>query len=177
MRESDVANRFTEPRQPDLIQRHLGSLQGYLFASPDYLKQHGVPTTVEDLANHNLVVFGGGTLPFDEVNWHLDLIKNGVSDIRPILTVNNLYGVYRVVKNGIGIGALPEYFYTEGRGLVQILPEVTSNPIEAYFVYPAELRNSMRIAVFRDFLLKERTRARTQLKVVPREDQSLRTAS
>ena len=177
MREGDVAIRFTEPKQPDLIQRHLGQLKGHVFASPDYLKEFGTPTSIEDLKNHRLVVFGGGALPFEEVNWHIDLVEKAVGQIDPVLTVNNLYGVYRAVKNGIGIGALPEYFYTEGRGLVHILPELDSPPIEAYFVYPEELRNSMRVAVFRDFLLKEITRARAQLPIIPKDEQSLRSAN
>jgi DNA-binding transcriptional LysR family regulator len=178
MREGDVGIWFNAPTQPDLIQRHLGNLSGYVFASPDYLKEYGTPQSVEDLKNHKLVVFGGSALPFEEINWHMDLAEKAAGTIKPVLTVNNLYGVYRAVKNGIGIGALPEYFYTEGRGLVQILPELKSPTIDAYFVYPEELRNSMRVAVFRDFLLKEITRARSQQQLsVVSNDQDLKTAS
>lgn len=178
MREGDVAIRFGEPGQPHLIQRHLGVLNGYIFASPDYLKEYGMPKTVADLKNHKLVVFGGSALPFENVNWHYESVEKAVGKIKPVLQVNNLYGVYRAVKNGIGIGALPEYFYREGRGLVQILPELKSPPIDAYFVYPEELRNSARVNVFRDFLLKEITRARAaQLPVLPDEASGLKTAS
>ena len=176
MREGDVAIRFNEPTQPDLIQRHLGSMRGHIFASPDYLQEYGTPQTVEDLKDHKLVLFGGGPLPFEEVNWHMELIEKTIGQIDPVLTINQLYGIYRAVKKGIGIGALPEYFYKEGRSLVQILPDLSSPPIEAYFVYPEELRNSMRVSVFRDFLLKEIARARTQLSVVPRGTETLRTA-
>ena len=116
-------------------------------------------------------------MPFEEVNWHFEKVEETVGEIKPVLRVNSLYGVYRAVKSGIGIGALPEYFYREGRGLVQILPELSSPPIDAYFVYPEELRNSMRVSVFRDFLLKEITRARTQLTIVPRQADELKTAS
>lgn len=177
MREGDVSIRFNEPKQPDLIQRHLGAMYGYIFASPDYLQEHGMPNTVEDLRDHKLVVFGGSALPFEEVNWHYEEVEKKVGKIKPVLEVNNLYGVYRAVKSGIGIGALPEYFYSEGRGLVQILPELNSPPIDAYFVYPEELRNTARVNVFRDFLLKEITQARAQLAVVPNDAPPLKTAS
>ena len=43
----------------------------------------------------------------------------------------------------------------EQHGLVQVLPEVEGPRLEAYFVYPEELRNSKRIQVFRDFLLRK----------------------
>ena len=177
MREGDVAIRFNEPKQPDLIQRHLGSMAGHIFASADYLKEYGTPTSIDDLKNHKLVVFGGSALPFEEVNWHYEQVEKTVGEINQVLRVNSLYGVYRAIKSGIGIGALPEYFYREGRGLVQILPELNSPPIDAYFVYPEELRNSMRVIAFRDFLLKEITRARAQLTVVTRDTESLKTAS
>ncbi len=39
--------------------------------------------------------------------------------------------------------------------LVRVLPEVEGPRIDAYFVYPEELRNSKRIQVFRDFLLRK----------------------
>jgi len=177
MREGDVAIRFNEPRQPDLIQRHLGSMHGHLFASADYLQEHGTPQSIEDLKDHKLVVFGGSALPFENVNWYFEKVEKAVGPIQPVLTVNNLYGVYRAVKSGIGIGALPEYFYREGRGLVQILPELSSPAIDAYFVYPEELRNSMRVIVFRDFLLKEIARARAQITLVAQDKDALKTAS
>ena len=36
---------------------------------------------------------------------------------------------------------------------MQVLPEVKAPRIEAYFVYPEEMRHSKRVAVFRDFLV------------------------
>ena len=37
--------------------------------------------------------------------------------------------------------------------LVRIMPDVKGPKIDVFFVYPEELRNSKRVAVFRDFLL------------------------
>ena len=56
---------------------------------------------------------------------------------------------------GLGSGALPHYIVNERPGLRKILSQVKSPVIEAYFVYPEELRTSKRVAVFRDFLLTE----------------------
>ena len=38
---------------------------------------------------------------------------------------------------------------------VQVLPELEGPQSEVYFVYHEELRHSKRIAVFRDFLIRE----------------------
>ncbi len=43
----------------------------------------------------------------------------------------------------------------EAADLVRVLPDLAGPEVEAYFVYPEELRSSKRIAVFRDFLLRK----------------------
>ena len=53
------------------------------------------------------------------------------------------------------MGALPNYFDEGSANLVRVLPELQSPATEAYFVYPEELRQSARIAVFRDFLIRK----------------------
>ena len=58
MREADVAIRMHPPKQPDLVQRHLMTMQWDVVASPEYLKKHGVPQRAEDLDAHRLVLFG-----------------------------------------------------------------------------------------------------------------------
>ncbi|TAN56204.1 MAG: LysR family transcriptional regulator, partial [Rhodospirillales bacterium] len=62
---------------------------------------------------------------------------------------------FKAVMAGVGLAALPEYISQEANHLVEVLPELEGPPIEAYFVYPEELKNSKRIAVFRDFLLRK----------------------
>jgi DNA-binding transcriptional LysR family regulator len=163
MREADVAIRFHEPKEPDLIQRHLGQLAMMIFASPEYLAARGTPRRFEDLANHDIVTFGEGVLPFESVNWMTEELERKGIGAKAVLRVNNIYGIYTAVKHGLGIGMLPEYFLDPHRKqIVRILREITGPPADGYFVYPAELRNSARVAVFRDYLIKEIGRARTE---------------
>jgi DNA-binding transcriptional LysR family regulator len=166
MREVDVAIRFAEPTDPNLIKKHGGSMRVILFASPEYLKERGTPRTLEDLARHDLVVFGEGLSPYGQVHWLTEELQRQKIPARTALRLNNLYGIYRAIKTGIGIGALPEYFLHEERGLVHILPDVEGPEIHGYFVYPEELRNSARVGVFRDYLFREIARARTQTAVL-----------
>ena len=78
-------------------------------------------------------------------------IPNGPGS--PVLKVNSIYGIFRAVQTGLGIGALPDYMSREATDLVEILPELRGPSIDTYFVYPEELRNSKRITVFRDYLV------------------------
>lgn len=160
MREADIAIRFHEPREPDLVQRHLGTLAVMMFASPEYLKERGTPKSFADLANHDIVIFGEGVLPYDSIHWLPEEMARQNLSPRIALRVNNIYGIYRAVRSGLGIGMLPEYFDTPAVQLARVLPELAGPPVDGYFVYPEELRNSARVAVFRDYLVREIARAK-----------------
>lgn len=156
MREADVAIRMIPPRQPDLIQRHLMTMHFHVYASPDYLKVHGMPEKPEDLADHMLIIYGEDMEPpVADVNWLLDLARKRNDRDRAVLKVNNIYGIYRAVQSGVGIAALPDYTIHQASHLVRILPELEGPSYDAYFVYPEELRRSKRIAVFRDYLIRK----------------------
>ncbi|MBK1663844.1 LysR family transcriptional regulator [Rhodospirillum rubrum] len=156
MRQADVALRFMPPRQPDLIQRQLFNMPYHVFASPDYLKKHGTPRRVEDLDDHALVVYGEEFKPpVANMSWLLTAGTREGRPRKPILKVNNIYGMFRAVESGLGIAALPDYFSSEASTLVKILPEEHGPEMQIFFVYAEELRHSKRVAVFRDFLIKE----------------------
>ena len=156
MREADVAIRMSPPRQPDLIQRHLVSVQVHIYATNDYLQKYGTPQHPEDLEEHRIIVYGEDARPpVPGVNWLLEVGTKTGQDRRPILTVNNTYGMLRAIMSGLGLAALPDFVANEHNSLVRVLPEVSGPPNEAYFVYPEELRTSKRINVFRDFLLRK----------------------
>jgi DNA-binding transcriptional LysR family regulator len=67
--------------------------------------------------------------------------------------VNSTQAVLLAVRSGLGIGVLPDFMASETQDLVRVLPELKGPKVEVFFVYPEELRNSKRVAVFRDFLL------------------------
>jgi DNA-binding transcriptional LysR family regulator len=153
MREADVAIRMHPPRQPDLVQRHLLTISWMVFASAEYLAAHGTPERVEDLADHRIVLYGDYRPPVPDINWLAEAGRRAGVSRKPALEMNSIFGMLRAVKSGLGIAALPDYMIEETADLVRILPEVKAPKVDAYFVYPEELRNSKRVAVFRDFLL------------------------
>ena len=155
MREADVAIRMSPERQPDLIQRHLTTISTSLYAAPSYLEEHGLPSSIEDLANHRLVVYGEESHPpFPDVNWLLRL-ANAAGVTRQTLTINNTNGIFRAIGDGLGIGSLPDYIVPRDGSLLRVLGDIEGPKVPAYFLYPEELRHSKRIAVLRDFLLKQ----------------------
>ena len=156
MREADIAMRLQSPRQPDLIQRPLMTVHTHVYAAEEYLERYGMPQRPEDLDNHRLLVYGQEwPAPVPEVNWVLNLGARPDSRRRPVLKVNNIYGIYRACRSGLGLAGLPDYAIPEGTNLRRVLPDINGPSFRAYFVYPEELRHSKRIGVFRDFLLRK----------------------
>ncbi len=153
MREADVAIRMHAPKQPDLVQRHLMQLTWLVVASPEYLAAHGTPQRPEDLDDHKIILFGDYRPPVADINWLAEAGRRAGSPRRPLLEVNSLHAMALAIRSGMGIGVLPDWMTDDLAGLTKLLPELKSPKIDVFFVYPEELRNSKRVAVFRDFLL------------------------
>ncbi len=153
MREADVAIRMHAPKQPDLIQRHLMTMHWHICASPEYLKKHGVPKRPEELDAHRLILFGNHHPPVPDINWLAEVGRRPGSPRRAVLEVNSLQAILLAIRSGTGIGAIPDYAMSENTDLVRIMTDLKGPKIDVFFVYPEELRNSKRVAVFRDFLL------------------------
>ena len=154
MRQADVAIRLRQPVQPDLIQRRLFTVHMRLYAAPSYLKRFGTPKSVADLDSHRIVTFGVPVPPYlKELNWLETAGRPPDSPREPALKINNIFAIKNAVRNGTGIAVLPNYMVEPDTGFVRLLPDEEVPSFATYFVYPAELKNSARVHVFRDFLL------------------------
>jgi DNA-binding transcriptional LysR family regulator len=160
MREADVAIRLRQPTQPDLIQRKLFSVHFHAYASPEYLKRFGTPRETTDLDNHRILQLGGSNIPtfLQNRNWLLEVGRNGKGARAPLLVLNNILGLLRACQRGLGIALLPDYLVEENQGLVQLLAQSDPIALDAYFVYPEELKSVARVQVFRDFLVSKAQR-------------------
>ena len=154
MREADVAIRMKEPSQADLIRRRLMNIRMRLYATPEYLAAAGTPHRMEDLASHRLISQNPDTAT--QVAAGAILVQSLMAvDVRSSLTVNSYFGVLQGVINHIGIGVLPDYLTEDFPNLVRVLPDIESGEVPVFLAYPEELRQSRRIAAFRDFVMQE----------------------
>jgi DNA-binding transcriptional LysR family regulator len=160
MREADVAIRLRLPTQPDLIQRKLFSVHSHAYASPDYLKRYGTPRSFEELDNHRILVLGGSSVPTHLQNrrWLTEVAREGRGPRTPRLMINNVLGLIRACQRNLGIALLPDYLIEENGGLVQLFSDEDAPAMDAYFVYPEELKAVARVQAFRDFLVSNAQR-------------------
>ena len=154
MRKADVAIRLGQPVQPDLIQRRLFTVHYHVFASPAYLAKAGEPKTISDLDKHRIVTFGVPVPPgIRDVNWLEVAGRESHEPREPALKINNIFAIKKAVERGAGIAILPDYMIEPDSKLVRLLADAAVPHFDTYFTYPAELKNSARVHVFRDFLL------------------------
>lgn len=153
--EVDCALRPWRSTQGDVIERKLGTISQSLYASDTYLSKYGAPKSVKDLQNHRIVAFGD-LMPvrLHSSNWVLSAGGHDENPLKPTLSVSNLHGIMRAAEAGIGLAGLPDYMTALSRRLVRVLPDLRGEPFDVFFVYPTELRGSVKAKVFREFLIR-----------------------
>jgi DNA-binding transcriptional LysR family regulator len=154
IRQADAAIRFVAATHPDLVQIPIIALRNSLYASNDYLRAHGIPQRLSDLKNHKMIGFDAsvGSIPFPEVHWIFDMARAKGMELAPSIRINSLLANRTAVKQGMGIAALPDYLMHRTRHISRVLPELSGPVTQAWYVFPVELKNSKRIAVFRNFV-------------------------
>jgi DNA-binding transcriptional LysR family regulator len=156
MRQADVAIRLRQPVQPDLIQRRLFTVHMNLYAAPSYLKRFGTPESVAELDSHRIVTFGTPVPAYlKDLNWLETAGREADNPREAALKINNIFAIKNAIRNGTGIAVLPSYMVEPDAGLVRVLADEELPSFSTFFVYPAEMKNSVRVHVFRDFLLQK----------------------
>lgn len=153
MREADIAIRMKEPSQADLIRKRLMSVRMRLYASQAYIEKNGAPETMQQMGEHRLICQSPNSI---QVAAGATLVQHLLTqDIPNLFTVNNYFGVLQGIVSNIGIGVLPDYVTEDKHELVRVLPDLESGEVPVFLAFPEELRQSKRIAAFRDFVQEE----------------------
>jgi DNA-binding transcriptional LysR family regulator len=153
MREADVAIRMKEPSQADLIRKKLMGIRMAPYASRAYLARSPKLEAVEDIARHRVITQGPSS---PQVVAGATLSQQLLAhEPQSLLTINNYFGVLQATLNDLGVGILPDYVTEDFPQLVRVLPDVESGEVPVFLAYPEELRQSKRVAAFRDFVQEE----------------------
>jgi DNA-binding transcriptional LysR family regulator len=151
----DIAIRFGELEDSQLVARHVGSSARICVASPAYLRAKGRPTTPADLKRHNCITY---TYLFGN-EWRFDG-PGGPETIRAFgdFRANSGLTIRAAALEGIGIANIPAFVVREdvesGR-LVQVLPEYGPAPVRISAVYPSARLLSRKVKLFVDFIQQE----------------------
>lgn len=139
-----------------LVARPLGQLRQINCASPAYLRRHGVPRTLDDLAQHRLVHYAGSLDAPSPGFEHVDAA--GCTRFLPMqgaVTVNNTDAYQAACLAGLGLIQLP-VFGVAGRlaegALVEVLPEHVPAPLPITLLVAHRRHLAKRVQVLMDWL-------------------------
>ncbi len=135
-------------KDSNLYQHRLGNISRVVCASPKYLKKFGTPKKIEDLHNHNCVLFIRGNL-WNE--WHFQ--KGGTNKkvvVDGNYRTNNIIAQIEATKAGMGISNLPAYLVEEeikkGK-LVPLFKSWTLPGLDMYVLYHQKRSSSRKLDV------------------------------
>ena len=151
----DLAVRFGQMPESTLIARKLCALHLILCASPAYLGRRGAPKTIEELDEHDHVLF---TPVSRNQTWIIVHGEQSYDFGRPARLASNNYGaVVDVARAAGGIALISEFMVTDeirSGTLVRVLPEWQTRPTDVHAVYPARQNVPPRLTLFLDHLAK-----------------------
>ncbi len=154
--EAECAVRLWQATHADLIQRKLFSVKTSLYASRDYIAANGAPNRLSDLDSHRIIAYGAKESDEMRVlDFALTIGREGQKPRVAGLSINNISALVTSVAAGLGIGGLPDYLAAMQPNLVRILPDYPGPDLDVFFIYPADLRRSKRIAAFRQYLIDQ----------------------
>jgi DNA-binding transcriptional LysR family regulator len=151
----DLAVRISNALEPTLIARRLATCRSVLCASPDYLRQHGSPSTVEELSGHRCLVHA-------LVSATQFRFQVGGQVVEPIVdvgfTTNETAILRRAILSGGGIGILPTYYVSEDIQRGDLLPLLAEHQLETlgiHAVFLSRQHQPMALRLLVDFLAEK----------------------
>ncbi len=134
------------PAREGWFSRVLMRLPLRLVASPEYLEEHGTPTTLEDLRRHRLLSWRAGGRFGD--TW--PLLNGGTVPIAASVVSANPELLAKTAEQGGGIALLPgpaELFQPSGDELVRVLEDQVGGEIPLRVLTPHPSRTDPRLRV------------------------------
>ncbi|MFA0442006.1 LysR family transcriptional regulator [Vibrio sp. 10N.222.51.C12] len=131
-------------KQIKLFEQQVG-----LYAAPSYICQHGEPTTIEDLKQHNVLIWGERPQREYKIN------KNQRVTLSGNFATTNPEALFFAAKSGMGIlignDAMIKDDIKSG-ALVRLLPEIQAEDSTMYAYYPALDYEHTRTKLFLDYI-------------------------
>ena len=151
----DLAIRYGQLKDSSLIAKKITDVIFDLWASPCYVKKHGLPKTGKDLKKHSIIRFTAWspTLKFSQ---NKEIIEISTSSR---FVVDDLSSVKEFAIAGQGIGILPHFMgamEAERKRLVRVSSTISWATIPLSFVYPPQRFVSLKVQSFIQWVMENR---------------------
>lgn len=147
-KEADILLSFFNPNSRGLASTLIGEFALFLYSSPGYARQHGLPRRGDDLRDHVFVGYIDELLAIHAVRWLDEVV------VAPRMTFhsNSIIAQCNAAVAGIGIALLPTFVAMGVPGLRKVLPETVSVRREVWMSVRTEQADLARIRAVTRFL-------------------------
>lgn len=146
----DFAIRFGQLQDSGLVARKLANRQLMAVASPEYLKEYGVPSHPRDLKQHSCIIANNDHWIFSENGAQVSVKVQGR------WRSNNVFSVVRSCEQHLGVAYLPKSSFTQSikqGSLIPVLEPYWSSGVISWIVYKNRRFLPMRARLAIEFLL------------------------
>lgn len=147
----DCVLRVGALQEERLVSKRLGLLPQGNYASPAYIRQWGMPESLDELDKHHMVGYCR-SLSGQSACW--EYTENGEDRSLVMLsqiTVNNAESYLACGLAGLGLIQVPAYdaaHYLASGELVEVLPQYQAAALPVSVLYPYQRHSSQRVQVF-----------------------------
>ncbi|WP_039788450.1 LysR family transcriptional regulator [Herbaspirillum huttiense] len=139
------------PDTSDLVARRMGAQTMMLYASPDYLAQHGRPRHFKDLARHHAILYSKTT------GWPIrdEEGKVRMAPVTSRLHFDDLEAIAAATVAGAGLAHLPCWLirdHLKAARLVKLMPEASFATIDMHLAWPPTRHLPLRVRTVIDAL-------------------------
>lgn len=153
----DLAVRIGDLDDSTLRARKLAETSKRMIAAPDYIQRFGNPSRIDDLSDHKLLHYSNqasGNL------WKVTAPSGEKRQVRTSgwLTVNDGQSLLNAAISGLGIAYLPSFLFgpaLKAGNVVEVLPDLPSDELGIYAVYPPGRFTQPKVRAFIEFLVEE----------------------
>ena len=155
----DLAIRVAAEIDPNLIARPLGVCRSVVCASPAYLREHGSPRGIEDLAHRNCLTHSY----FGRSLWNFTRRSDGSPASVAVggnVSTNDASSLMHLARAGVGIAMLPTYLAARllrAGKLVALFPDFEPQVLGMYAVYASRKHMPAALRAMLDFLAERFT--------------------
>lgn len=152
----DLAIRIARDLPPNMVARPITPINRVICGTPQYFASHGIPSTPQELAHHDCVVY---THANPDSIWHMSANGADVAvPVRGALKANDDEVAWQAVRAGLGLSLLPTFIVGDdlqsGR-LQAVLTEFLPSERNLYALYLPNRHLSAKVRVFIDFMLSK----------------------
>jgi DNA-binding transcriptional LysR family regulator len=136
----------------NLVARRIGAFSVRLFASPDYVRERGAPTTPGEIADHPGVMIASESWKFSQGKKMVEVHPHGR------FKADSAVAIAEATAQGLGIAALPDLIaaqYVQAGRLKAIMTDWDLPSVGIFVVRPAGQHTPRKVRVMIDMLAEK----------------------